>query len=284
MTNGIDVSKWQGAVDFNSVKKAGYDFVIINAGYGRYISQRDPYFERNYHNAKAAGLNVGAYWYSYAASASEAEAEAEIFSQVIAGKQFEYPVVFDIEDQSQARLSNKVINDMCNAFASYLEKKGYYVCLYSYAGFLENRLYANTKKKYDIWVANFTNAEEPAFSGSYGMWQWSDTGRVSGISGNVDLNRSYKDYPAIMKANGLNGFEKTETKTEEKKAEPKKEEPKKETPKPTTNWIYHNVVRGDTLWAISKRYGVSIVEIARLNNIGNVNLIYPGQKLKIKKA
>ena len=98
---GIDVSQHQGNIDFGKVKAAGYDFVIIRAGYGKYASQKDPYFEQNYAGAKAAGLNVGAYWYSYADSTANAKLEAEACLQVIKGKTFEYPIYFDLEERSQ---------------------------------------------------------------------------------------------------------------------------------------------------------------------------------------
>lgn len=232
MKKGIDVSRWQGNVDFNKVKKVGYDFVIINAGYGRYINQKDPYFEQNYKNAKAAGLGVGAYWYSYATNASEAKQEAQVFLQAIAGKQFDYPVVYDIEDDKQRGLSNSVIGGMIDAFCGHLEANGYYACLYSYADFLNNKVPAQCKQKYDVWVAAF-NINKPPYNGTYGMWQYTSTGGVSGVNGNCDCNYAYKDYPSIIKNAGLNKFPKPVTKTEPKKTETKTE-PKVEEKKPET--------------------------------------------------
>lgn len=223
---GIDVSQWQGNVDFNKVKKAGYDFVMIRAGYGRYASQKDPYFESNYNKAKAAGLGVGVYWYSYATNADQAKEEAKVCAQVIAGKQFEYPIAFDIEDPTQVNLSNTVIDGMCSAFCDYMEKLGYYASVYSYASFLNSKIGSSIKSKYDVWLAAVTKATSPSYSGSYGIWQYSFTGKVNGINGDVDLNRAYKDYPAIMKSKGLNGF----------KMEAPKEEPVvKERPKGDIN-------------------------------------------------
>lgn len=202
---GIDVSKWQGEVDFKKVKAAGYDFVIINAGYGRYISQKDKYFDRNYENARAAGLGVGAYWYSYAVNAAQALEEAKVFLEAVKGRSFEYPLCFDIEDPTQTGLSQAVIGDMINAFCSHLESKGYYASLYSYASFLNNKVPAECKKKYDIWVANY-DVSKPSYNGSYGMWQFTSKGSVSGVNGDCDCDYAYKDYPKIMSENGLNGF------------------------------------------------------------------------------
>lgn len=212
---GVDVSQWQGVVDFNKVKKAGYSFVMIRGGFGKYANQKDPYFEQNYKNAKAAGLDVGLYWYSYAKSKDEAIAEANVcYETCLKGKQYEYGIYFDIEDPSQGYLWNSTIQDMIEGFCSTLEKKGYYVGYYSYVSFLYNKvpLAFRNSNKYDLWVANF-DVPSCTYNSYYGMWQFTSTGRVPGIQGDVDLNYSYKDYPALIKAAGLNGFKK---KTEEK--------------------------------------------------------------------
>lgn len=202
---GIDVSKYQGKIDFKKVKAEGIKFVMLNAGYGKFIWQKDPEFENNYKNAKAEGLHVGAYWYSYAKSAAEAEEEARVFLEAIKGKTFEYPVALDIEDESISNLSNDVINQIIERFCSVCEKAGYYVCIYSYASFLNNRVWENTKKKYDVWVAHF-DAAKPDYTGTYGIWQYSSKGSISGISGDVDLNLAYNDYPSVIKKNALNGI------------------------------------------------------------------------------
>lgn len=98
---GIDVSQYQQGVDFKKVKAAGIDYVIIRAGFGKYANQKDPCFENHYKAAKAAGLKVGAYWYSYAATVEEAKAEAQTCINAIKGKTFEYPIYFDLEERSQ---------------------------------------------------------------------------------------------------------------------------------------------------------------------------------------
>ena len=111
MIKGIDVSSWQGIVDYKKVKAGDIDFVIIRAGFGRETSQKDNCFEQNYSAAKAAGLDVGAYWYSYADSAEDAVREAKACMEVIKGKKFEYPIYFDLEEQSQfkERLSCRTV-------------------------------------------------------------------------------------------------------------------------------------------------------------------------------
>lgn len=205
MTKGIDVSKYQGNIDFKKVKADGIKFVIINAGYGKYLWQKDPNFEKNYKGAKAAGLAVGAYWYSYAKNAGEAEEEARVFLEAVKGKKFEYPLALDIEDESQVSLTNDALNAIIERFCGYLEKKKYYAAVYSYASFLNNRVWEKVKKRYDVWVANF-DVKKPDYTGSYGIWQYTSAGSVKGISGKVDMDYAYKDYPSIIKNKGLNGY------------------------------------------------------------------------------
>lgn len=203
---GVDVSKYQTNIDWNAVKASGIDFGIIRAGYGKVASQKDPYFEQNMKNAKAAGIACGTYWYSYAKTPDEAKQEAELFASVISGYTFEYPVVLDIEDPSQATLSKEQISSIITAFCDVMESKGYYVSLYSYASFLNDKVYPSVLENYDIWVAH-TGVSRPSYTKtSYGMWQYSHKGSVNGISGEVDMNYSYKCYPDLMTKYHLNGF------------------------------------------------------------------------------
>lgn len=203
---GIDVSMYQQNVDWKAVKNSGVDYAIIRAGYGRYASQEDPYFDQNMRNAKAAGLACGAYWFSYADSVAAAKQEAEVFLQVIDGYQFEYPLVFDIEDQVHVNMTKEQVSAIIEAFCQTVEAKGYYISVYSYASFLNTKVYQSVLDRYDIWVAHF-NTSAPAYSlSSYGMWQYSSTGSVPGIAGDVDLDYGYYRYPNIMSQAHLNGF------------------------------------------------------------------------------
>lgn len=164
-------SHWQGRIDFDKVKSQGYSFVMINAGYGKYISQKDENFEKNYAAARKAGLNIGTYWYSYALTEADALAEAKTFLEAVKGKMFEYPLAFDIEDASQSELPNAAINKIIEAFCDYLESNGYYAAVYSYANFFKRKVSDSVKNRYDIWVAHFDVAK-PAIS-NYGMWETS---------------------------------------------------------------------------------------------------------------
>lgn len=288
-TQGIDVSQWQGNINFNLVKASGINFVMIRAGYGRYANQKDPYFEQNYKRAKAAGLNVGAYWYSYALNEAQATEEAKVFCEVIKGKTFEYPVAFDIEDKTQSGLSPATIGKIVTAFCSYMEKQGYFVSLYSYASFLNNKVPAAVRNKYDIWVAHF-DVMTPSYSGSYGMWQNSSTYKVRGIGGNVDHDYSYKNYPSIMKTKGLNGFKKSSAATSSTNKTTASKTNKTASSASKTNTAAkpaakkvttYTVKKGDTLWAIAKKYNTTVGALVKANNIKNPDLIFGGQKIKI---
>lgn len=203
---GIDVSKYQKNINWTSVKNAGNEFAIIRAGYGKYASQKDPYFDQNMKNAQKAGIACGAYWFSYAESVADARQEAEVFAQVVQGYQFEYPLVFDIEAPVHAKMTMAQVSAITRAFCETMESKGYYVSVYSYASFLNTKLDASIFEDYDIWVAHF-GVSSPSFSkAKYGMWQYSSAGSVSGISGNVDMDYSYQCYPNIMLRAKLNGF------------------------------------------------------------------------------
>ena len=199
---GIDVSEWQGDINWFEVDK---DFVIIRAGYGRELSQKDKKFERNYSGAKDAGIACGAYWYSYAMSEDEARSEAKVFLEVLKGKQFEYPVYLDVEEQKVLSLGREKVSAIISVFLKEMENAGYFSGLYMSAYQLTNYTNEYIKKRFAVWVANY-DVSKPNYSGSYGMWQSSNKGSISGISGNVDIDECYVDYPKIIKEAGDNGF------------------------------------------------------------------------------
>ncbi len=202
---GIDVSRHQGNIDWKKVKAAGIEFVMIRAGYGMEDDQVDLKFHENIKAAQAVGIDCGVYWYSYAVNTSEALREAKLCHKTIKNYKLTYPVAFDIEDPSQAHLSMTEISNITKTFCDYLEDQKYFVSVYSYASMLNSKMNSSVLSKYDIWVAH-TGVSKPNFSGKYGMWQYSWKGSVSGISTDVDLDYSYKYYPAIIKKNKLNGF------------------------------------------------------------------------------
>lgn len=226
---GIDIYSGTGKVDFNKVKSAGYSFAIIRAGYGRYINQKDERFEEHYAGAKAAGLNVGAYWFSYATTIEQAEMEADVCIQVLRGKQFEYPIFFDIETQAAFNTGKSNVSAMIMAFGKKLESAGYYTGLYNSTYYLTNYVSDEVKRKFTLWVAQYASSCTYSGAGRVDMWQKSESGSVPGCAGNTDLDECYYDYPAAIKAKGLNGF-----KASAKPAEPTPSAPQEpvDPPKP----------------------------------------------------
>lgn len=202
-TKIIDVSTWQGNIDWSEVKADGVQGAIIRAGFGKVASQKDNKFERNYTNAKAAGMPIGAYWYSYATSVADAKKEAEVCLSILKGKQFEYPIYYDLEDPSMTGCGKSVLTQIATTFCETLESAGYYVGIYSNPNWLNNYLNYNTVKKYTLWLAHW-GVSEPSYE--CGLWQYSSSGSVSGISGRVDMNWGYQDFPTEIKNGKFNGF------------------------------------------------------------------------------
>lgn len=196
---GIDISYFQGSPDFSKLKSE-VDFIILRAGYGKYASQKDSKFDSYYKECRDKGIPAGAYWFSYAKTESEARQEAKACLEVIKGKSFEYPIYFDVE--GKALTTRAAVTACCKAFCSELESAGYFAGVYISRSPAETYLDSSVTDRYAMWIAYYNKTCK--FSGSYGMWQYSSTGKLGGISGNVDLDVCYKDYPSIIKKAGLN--------------------------------------------------------------------------------
>ena len=209
MKNGIDVSRHQLIIDWNAVKKSGIEFAIIKAGGSDDGFYEDSTFQRNYAGAKGVGLAVGAYYIvgSKCISREDGIADAKRFLEIIKYKQFEYPVYIDLETTNTWDKTGAT--DACIGFCQTMEQAGYYCGIYAsdIYGFAE-RLDITRLTAYDKWVARY--GSKPQYVQTYGVWQKSDVGRVSGITEKVDLDESYMDYPSIIKGKGLNGFKKPE--------------------------------------------------------------------------
>lgn len=218
---GIDVSVHNGNIDWNKVKNAGIQFAILRAGYGKAASQKDKKFESNYNGAKLACIPVGAYWYSYAKTVAEARQEAEVCVSILRGKQFEYPIFFDQEERDILATGKANCSAMVRAFCEVLEKAGYWVGLYTSRSFIESCIEDDIKKTYALWIAEW--GSKLNYNGSVGIWQYSDRGRVNGISGNVDLDECYVDYPTAIMAAGKNGFQKPTESTVQQSETPVKD-------------------------------------------------------------
>ena len=200
-------------LDWEAIKAQGYDFVILKIGSD--YSGKSKTFEMDYAGAKAAGLEVGAYYYAYSSTVSGTRNDAQEVLEWINGKQFEYPIYYDIEEQYLAdTLSKDSLTELITVFIEELQINGYYAALYVNHNWLNNILDTKTIiKRFDIWYARYPQTEAPTWNEEkYGkqlsIWQFTDKGTVEGFDTEVDLNYCYRDYPSLMKQWGLNGFEK----------------------------------------------------------------------------
>ena len=191
---GIDVSEHQGVIDWTKVAKDGVQFAVIRAGYGRELSQKDKQFERNYAGAKAAGIQVGAYWYSYANSVERGEQEARTCLKVLDGKHLDLPVFFDQEyEPGILKLSTKTRTDIVLKFLETIKAAGRPCGLYSSTNFITANLQANRLTEYPLWIAEY--GSKLHYTGKVWAWQYTSKGRVNGIRGNVDCNHGYFAQP-----------------------------------------------------------------------------------------
>lgn len=215
---GIDVSHYQGTIDWQKVKDSGVQFALIRACFGwDNDAQIDKQFSANVSGCEAVGLPYGLWHYSYATCAADARLEAAFFLRVIKGCKPLFPVHFDFEEAFQVGGSKKGITyegyspekqlQIIEAFLKEVEAAGYYGGIYMSASPLQRLLrYAPDRiSRYDAWVAH-VNAAKPSYSGAYGVWQHSWKGSIPGISGDVDLDYAYRDYPTIIRRAGLNGW------------------------------------------------------------------------------
>lgn len=256
---GIDVSHWQGNINWKKVAGDGIKFAFIKATEGTTL--QDNKFETNVSGANAAGIKTGAYHFARFGSKSEALAEARFFLSVVKKVHLTYPLVLDLE-VNQRNVSKSVLTDAAVAFLREIEKAGYFAMIYSGKSFLENCLDESKLKPFALWVARYSSK----LGRDADIWQYSDCGRVAGISGNVDMNICYRD--------GLKA--KVSGKTE--KAPAAKPVSNK---KPVKTETVYTVKKGDTLSEIAQKYNTTVKALQSLNNIKDPNKIYVGQKLKI---
>lgn len=204
----IDISTFQGEPDFEKVKDE-VDGVIIRAGYGQ--NNIDAQFKRNISECNRLGIPCGVYWFSYAYTEEMARKEAEYCLAAIRPYKVELPVCFDFEYDSVDKAAKKGVGigktlatALVHAFCGTIEKAGYYAMNYTNGDYL-NRYFDETTLRYDLWYAAWPkNPDRDEPPRKCGIWQFTSKGRINGIKGNVDTNYVYKDYPAIIKAAGLN--------------------------------------------------------------------------------
>jgi GH25 family lysozyme M1 (1,4-beta-N-acetylmuramidase) len=202
---GIDVSFYQGNIDWKMVKNSGVRFAILRAGRGTFSDAKpiaeDTTFRQNLEGANAAGMDIGVYFYSYAKSVSEIKQEAKFLVNSLNGIELRYPVVLDVEEDDSS-ISVSVMTKMVEAFCDIIVDAGYYPMLYSHGTWLNKYLDNNTLNKYPVWLAAIQ--QNPTYKGTYYMWQYSWKGSVPGITGDVDLNVSYRDFPTLLYNNKFN--------------------------------------------------------------------------------
>lgn len=258
---GIDVSNWQGYINYEEVKNAGIEIVYIKASQGTNI--KDAYFDINYENAKQNGVKVGFYHFLTATNEEEAQAEARFFSRVISGKTADCKLVMDYEVFSG--VGKEQINNIARVFLETVEEiTNKEVIIYSDLSNAQNTFDRNLSQDYELWLAYYGNNNEliniQTNWEKYIGIQYTDRGIVPGISGRVDRNLFtedifLEDVSIIPDTNNNQTF--------------------------NTNTIYYTVQRGNTLSQIAISYGTTVQEIANINGIQNPNLIYPGEKLRI---
>lgn len=192
---GIDVSNWQGDIDWKKVKESGkVDFAIIRAGSG--TSYIDVKLHDNVKGCEENGIPYGFYWFSYAMTMDQAKAEAELCYKAIKDYSPSYPVFLDQEADDQVALGKTVLADMAKTFCEYLKARDIYVGFYSYLSWVNNIV--GDVSAYDLWVAHISS--KCGCTKPYTMWQYSYKGRIPGIAGDVDLDYCYVDYPSIIKS------------------------------------------------------------------------------------
>ena len=264
MSKGLDISAWNTGLDYKKIKQAGYEFVMIRLGYGE---KEDQEAAAHIKGARAAGLKIGGYWFLYAADQLGALANAKACLKVLKKYEgcFEYPIALDFEGDSirycyqQGGSTGKSnLTLMCRSFLEAVESAGYYVSIYCNLSDLD-RLYSSITQRYDLWLAQW-GVKSPGIS--CGMWQHSDTGSDF----KLDHNIAYYDYPKVIRGAGLNHLGAAQ------------EEPAK----PKTKTVTYTVKAGDTLSGICAKYGLDWRKVAGDNKLENPDLIFPGQKIKLK--
>lgn len=298
MIKGIDISCWQENVNYNELKKQGIEFAIIRIGYGKNKSQKDKLFETHYEGLKNAGIKIGIYLYSYMTSLEAGKQEAENCLYFLKGRQIDLPIFIDLEENRTAKLGIDIVTKGAIEFCKTIKNAGYEAGVYANLNWFKNYVnpYKIIENGFKIWLAQWNDKITADFN--VDIWQYTSKGKLNGISGNVDLDYQLKDeqtenpiestkktieelanevisgkwgngndrYERLTNA-GYN-YENVQNKVNEILGVNKK--------------LYYIVKSGDTLTRISNKFGVSINQLVEWNNIKNPNLIFVGQKLRVK--
>ena len=254
----IDVSEHQGNIDWKKVRSAGVSGAMIRTGYGvSSPNQVDKQFYNNLSGCKIVGMPYGFYHYSYAMDVAGTEQEADFCLELIAGTAPQYPVAFDMEENTQAALGKAVCTDMAIAFCNKIRAAGYTPMLYTNLNWATNYIDMTRidAAGIDVWMAQYNIQCD--YKGAHTMWQYSSKAVIDGITANTaDMNWCYKDY-----TNGSAVIP---------------------TPKPKPSYDTYTVMAGDTLSDIAAKFGTTYQELAAINGIEDPNMIHVGQIIKLK--
>ena len=256
---GIDISEFQGEIDFEEVRRSGIEAVYIRVGAGEYT---DEYFAENYERAKAAGLKIGFYHYVTARSVDEGRSQARFFASLAAGREPDMRLAMDFEYFGSLSVSQ--INAISEAYLDELTAlTRREAVIYSDLSNARNIFSRALAEKYPLWAAQY-GADEPSANGKWREWvgfQYTDEGRVGGIYGNVDRN-IFTEGIFLSDSWRIDGEKRT-------------------TVRARTRTLTVYVRAGDTLWAIAREYGTTVEAIARENRIVDPNRIFAGERLRI---
>lgn len=276
---GIDIASHQGNIDLEALKDK-IDFVIIRVGYGT-KGTVDTKFKRNADLCVKLGIPFGFYWYSYALNEEGAEQEAKHFLDLIAPykNEYSYGCWFDMEDadhykERNGMPSNSTLRKICAKFCEIVENAGYYVGVYASSYWFNSILNGDELKPYDKWIAQWptSNGKQRGLDvkseekTDTHLWQFTSMGYFEGYNGRLDTSYSYINFPELIRG-----------------VKPNPDPEPEPEPEPEPSYETYTVKSGDTLSGIASRYGTTYQELARINNISNPNLIYPGQVLKINR-
>ena len=214
----LDVSRWQGRIDWDKVKASGLVSGVMIRAMGNSKEGKpskpyiDPFFARNYAECTRLGIPVGVYGYFKATTKAQADKELALFKKALGGRTFQLPVAVDIEDEVQQPLGKAALTDLTAYMLSTVESWGVYAMLYTGLWFGSTFLYMGGAelKPYDVWLARYPKdqrktkpEDKPKTAFAFGMWQYTSTARVPGVSTNVDMSHAYKDYAGIISKKGL---------------------------------------------------------------------------------
>lgn len=296
MIKGIDISQHNGNIDFQKVKNDGIDFVIIRVGWigNKQNHTLDTKFEEYYNQARQVGLKIGFYVYSYCKSVETIRQGIDWLLGKIENKKVDIGVFLDLEDNTIQEIGRETLTAQAKQFCEILEQLNYRAGIYANKYWFNNFLNIGELEKYLIWLAEWNGKENYTASFKVDIWQYTDKGQVSGIVGDVDMNKIFiKDQytePTIdieqlardvIEGKYGNGQErKDKLGNLYQEVQNRVNEILKQN---SNNDIVYIVKKGDCLCKIAKKFNTTVGKIAQDNNIKNVNLIYAGQKLVIRK-